>query len=242
MIYYLDMKYFTHMKEKKIVGYLLCVLILFTSTIKVSASSPSFSFYPSSGVVENSQEGFTVDVLIDSGGYELEMARARIQFDPKVVKLVRASKNSSLFQQWPLEQSSTDNTNGVVILTGITDKENEEDIPFYKTETSPDVFCRLEFDVIAPEEESVVLSFEYTGQDQDFMSVIVDGNTQSNVLTIKPQSATFSLNSQNIPETGISPSAMGAIVGIILILVGGFIRSSGSTYYRKRSGTIVLSE
>lgn len=236
------MKYFTHMKEKKIVGYLLCILILITSTIKVSASSPSFSFYPSSGVVENAQEGFIVDVLIDSGDYELNMARARIKFDPKVVKLVRASRNSSLFQQWPLEQSSTDNTNGVVILTGITDKENEEDVPFYKTETSPDVFCRLEFDVVAPKEENVVLGFEYTGKDQDFMSVLIDSNTQSNVLAIKPQSATFSLNSEVIPQTGISPSAMGAIVGVLLILVGGFIRSTGSTYYRKRSGTIVLSE
>jgi hypothetical protein len=230
------------MKEKKIVGYLFCILILITSTIKVSASSHTFSFYPSSGVIENAQEGFTVDVLIDSGSYELNMARARIKFNPKVVKLVKASRNSSLFQQWPLEQSSTDNSNGVVILTGITDKDNEEGVPFYKTDTSPDVFCRLEFDVIAPKNEDIVISFEYTGKDQDLMSVLIDSNTQSNVLTIKPQSASFSLNSQDIPQTGISPSAMGAIVGILLILVGGYIRSNGSTYYRKRTGTIVLSD
>ncbi len=236
------MTYSTHMKQKKIVTYIVCTLLLITSAIKVSALSPSFSFYPSSGVVQDAQEGFTVDVLIDSGGYELSQARAMIKFNPKVIKLVKASKNSSLFDQWPLEESSTDNINGVVILTGMTQEDNEGGVPFYKTDTSPDVFFRLEFDVVTTQKEDIILSFEYSGQDQDFMSVLIDSDTQNNVLAVKPQSATFSLNSQDIPETGLNPSAIGAIVGIILILVGGYIRSTGSTYFRKRTGTIVLSD
>ena len=242
MIYYLHMTYSTHMKQKKIVGYFLCLLILISSSIKASASSPSFTFYPSSGVVQDAQEGFTVDVLIDSGSNELSKARAMIKFDPKVIKLVRASKNSSLFEQWPLEQSSTDNINGVVILTGVTQEDSQEGTPFYITDTSPDVFFRLEFDVITTKEEDIVLSFEYSGQDDDFMSVLIDSDTQNNVLTVKPQSATFSLNLQDIPQTGLNPSAIGAVIGIILILAGGYIRSTGSIYFRKRTGTIVLSD
>ncbi len=74
------------------------------------------------------------------------------------------------------------------------------------------------------------------------MSVLIDSDTQNNVLTVKPQSATFSLNLQDIPQTGLNPSAIGAVIGIILILAGGYIRSTGSIYFRKRTGTIVLSD
>lgn len=230
------------MKQKKIVQYLICILILSISFVKVDASTPSFSFYPSSGVVKDAKEGFTVDVLIDSGSYELSKARAMIKFNPKLIQLRRAFRNNSLFQQWPEEQSSTDNLYGVVILTGLTEEDNEEEIPFYKTDTSPDVFFRLEFDVIATKKEDIVLTFEYSGEDKDFMSVLIDSDTSENVLSFKPQSATFSLNGEDIPQTGISLSALGSILGILLILAGGYIRNTSSMFFKKRTGTIVLSE
>jgi len=242
MLYYLHMVYSTYMKQKKIVQYLICILILSISFVKVYASTPSFSFYPSSGIVGDSKEGFTIDVLIDSGSYELSKARAMIKFDPELIQLRKASRNSSLFEQWPDDESSTDNENGVVILTGITQEDNEEEIPFYKTETTPDVFFRLEFDVVTTEKEDIVLSFEYTGEDEDFMSILIDSDTTNNVLSIEPQSATFSLTGEDIPETGISLSTLGSILGILLILAGGYIRTSSKIFFGKRTGTIVLSD
>lgn len=236
------MVYSTYMKQKKIVQYLICVLILSLSFIKVHASTPSFSFYPTSGIVKDAKEGFTLDVLIDSGSYELSKARARISFNPKNIQLRRALRNNSLFEQWPEDQSSTDNTNGVVILTGITEEENEEEIPFYKTDASPDVFFRLEFDVITTKNEDIILSFEYTGEDKEYMSVLIDSDTSENVLALKPKSVSFSLNEEDIPKTGISLSAIGSIVGILLILAGGYIRTTSKTFFSKKTGTIVLSD
>ncbi len=240
MLYYLHMIYSTYMKQKKIVQYLFCIFIFILSFIKVSAASPSFSFYPSSGIVKNTQEGFTLDILIDSGTYELNKARAVIKFDPKVIQLRKASRNTSLFEGWPEDQSSTDNINGVIMLTGIT--QDNEEVPFYKTDTSPDVFARFEFDVITTEKQDFVLNFEFSGEDEELMSVLIDNESTENILAIKPLSAIFSLTGEDIPKTGISMSALGAILGVLLILVGGYIRTSSNIFFRKRTGTIVLSE
>ena len=229
------------MNRKKIGEIFIVLLILSLSTLKIYASEPSFSFYPSGGIIENVEEGFTVDILIDSGGYEITKARVVVRFDPKIVQLRGAMKNSSLFEEWPSDEMSTDNREGIVMLTGITSSGG--DILMYKTSGSPDVFARLQFDVISSKSDQVTLSFEYQGEDELLRSVLMSAGTSSeNVLTSKPASATYSLDSEQIPETAIDMNSLGIIVGILLMLVGAFVRNGKYNVFEKRRGTIVLEE
>ena len=227
------------MKKKGLI--FLLFLLLTLSIPKVYAADASFSFYPSSGIVEDVTEGFTVDILIDSGGYELSKARAVIKFDPSVVQLSKAMKNNSLFEEWPLDQSTTDNTNGIVMLTGITSSDGL--VPYYKTATSPDVFARLEFDIVDESAEKILLSFEYSGEDELFQSVLISaGKDTQNVLLSVPSSVTFLIDDDIVPSTSIDMNTLGIGIGILLILVGGFVRGSTINFSKQRRGTIVLED
>lgn len=228
------------MNRKKIGEIFVALLILSISSLSLYASQPSFSLYPSSGVVANVQEGFTVDVLIDSGGYEIAKARAVIKFDPEIIQLKTASRNNSLFEQWLTDESSTDNTYGIIILTGSTAEGSI--LPLYKTDGDPDVLARLEFDVVTTEsDDEVILTFGYDEEDELLNSIIMTSGTSStNVLAAEPLSATFSLSSEDIPETAIDINVIGIVTGIILMLVGGFIRGSKMNPFDKRRGTVVL--
>jgi len=228
-----------NMKKKGLIFLLFFLLTL--SIPKVYAADASFSFYPSSGIVEDVKEGFTVDILIDSGGYELSKARAVIKFDPSVVQLSKAMKNNSLFEEWPLDQSTTDNTNGIVMLTGITSSDGL--VPYYKTATSPDVFARLEFDIVDESAEKILLSFEYSGEDELFQSVLISaGKDTQNVLLSVPSSVTFLIDDDIVPSTSIDMNTLGIGIGILLILVGGFVRGSTINFSKQRRGTIVLED
>ncbi|OGC44222.1 hypothetical protein A2400_01565 [candidate division WS6 bacterium RIFOXYB1_FULL_33_14] len=228
-----------NMKKKGLI--FLLFLLLTLSIPKVYAADASFSFYPSSGIVEDVKEGFTVDILIDSGGYELSKARAVIKFDPSVVQLSKAMKNNSLFEEWPLDQSTTDNTNGIVMLTGITSSDGL--VPYYKTATSPDVFARLEFDIVDESAEKILLSFEYSGEDELFQSVLISaGKDTQNVLLSVPSSVTFLIDDDIVPSTSIDMNTLGIGIGILLILVGGFVRGSTINFSKQRRGTIVLED
>jgi len=228
-----------NMKKKGLI--FLLFLLLTLSIPKVYAADASFSFYPSSGIVEDVKEGFTVDILIDSGGYELSKARAVIKFDPSVVQLSKAMKNNSLFEEWPLDQSTTDNTNGIVMLTGITSSDGL--VPYYKTATSPDVFARLEFDIVDESAEKILLSFEYSSEDELFQSVLISaGKDTQNVLLSVPSSVTFLIDDDIVPSTSIDMNTLGIGIGILLILVGGFVRGSTINFSKQRRGTIVLED
>lgn len=227
------------MRRKKLGVISLSVLILLLSFMGVHALEPSLSFYPSSGVISNIEEGFTIDILIDSGGYEVDKVRAVVKFDPAVLQLRRALRDNSLFELWPDDQQSTDNTEGIVMLTGVIQTEGT---PLYVTQDLPEVLARLEFDVITQEKQDVVFEFEHSGLDEELKSVIIDGTSSLNILTTKPSSATFYLDIEDIPETGIDMNSLGIIVGIVLILVGAFVRSSRIEILPTRRGTVVLSE
>jgi len=228
------------MRVKKIGGILLMLLILSISAVKIYAADASFSFYPSSGIVKDVNEGFTVDILIDSGSYEISKARAVVKFDPKIVKLREAYRNDNLFEEWVEGETSTDNTNGIIMLTGqTTDIEKKV---YYVTEGDPDVFARLEFEVVTTSSKPVVLEFQYSGEDESLMSVILkSGSPTVNVLNSKPASATFSIDGTDVPDTAIDSNTVGIILGVILILVGGFVRSTKVNVFKGRRGTIVLS-
>ena len=127
---------------------IITLVFFFSGMIFVSptlAAEPSFSIYPAGGIVTNKNEGFTVDVMIDSAGEELTSARFVITFDPTYLKLVKTEKNNALFAQWPEDGASIDNTNGVVMLTGFSQSGTDE---LYTTGSSPDIMARLNFQVL----------------------------------------------------------------------------------------------
>ncbi len=216
------------------------VFLFFLIPSFVYASEPMFSFYPGEGDAYDSGDGFTVDILIDSGGEELVEARAVITFDPSMLKVTEAKRNNSLFLTWPSDESTIDNENGVVMLTGFT---QSGEGTLYSTDGDPDVFARLTFEIL--EEGETSLEWEYSGENESFKSVLMkDGSPPQNVLNSKPDSATFNLitgESVTAPDTGLDPESTQILAGAGLALLGSFllIFKPGST---KKSGTVVIYE
>ncbi len=229
------------MNVKKIVGVLVFVLIVcFLFPQKGFASEPTFSFHPDSGVVKSVSDGFTIDVLIDSGGEDITKARFTVKFDPQVIQLKKANRNNSLFEQWPADESTIDNKNGLVMLTGFTQSGSSE---LYNSNGDADVMARLEFEVVSQSEKEVLLSFEYSGEDELFSTVLVkDGSPPQNVLLSKPTSAKLTLSGYVNPSTSVEATHLGIALGVIFIGVGIFLTSSKSPSFRKKRGTVVLYE
>lgn len=223
---------------------ILAVLLLSIGPNLASASSGEFTLYPPGGNAYDSGEGFTVDILIDSGGNELVEARAVITFDPELVKVTEAKRNNSLFLTWPSDESTIDNENGVVMLTGFTQSGTGEP---YITEGDPDVFARLTFEVL--KEGELTLDWEYSGNNETFTSVMTtDGSPPDNILEAKPDSGVYTLIISGTaqppiesPETGIDFKGYEIVVGFCLVLIGAYlmITKPGPT---KKSGTVVIYE
>ena len=226
---------------KKLGLFFLTLLILSVSSIASYAQTPSFSFYPSNGTVRDASKGFTVDILIDSAGESITKARFAIKFDPTQIKVINASKNNTLFDQWPEDESTIDNQRGMIMLTGFT--QSGGSLGLYTTASEPDVMARLQFEVITDKKEDVLLSFEFSGTDQMFKSVIMrDGSPPQNVLTTVSSPARFSLTGFVTPSTAIEPSHVGIVLGILLIAVGIFVRNIKDSTFTKKRGTVVLYE
>ncbi|MDX9739352.1 MAG: hypothetical protein RBT33_03275 [Candidatus Dojkabacteria bacterium] len=226
---------------KKLGLFFLTLLILSVSTVASYAQSPNFLFYPSNGTVKDSSKGFTVDILIDSAGEKISKARFAIKFDPTQIQVVNASKNNTLFDQWPEDESTIDNQRGMIMLTGFT--QSGTTTPLYVTGSEPDVMGRVQFEVITESEDDVVLSFEFSGTDEMFKSVIMkDGSPPQNILTTISEPAVFSLTGFISPSTAIEPSHIGIVLGILLIAVGIFVRNIKDSTFTKKRGTVVLYE
>ena len=227
------------MSKKLVIYFFIAGILIFTPSVVLA--SPTFSIYPSNGTIKDVSKGFTVDVLINSDEEEVTKARFAITYDPKIIKVVKASRNNSLFDQWPDDESTIDNTRGMVMLTGFT--QSGGDKPLYTTNGDPDVMARLEFEVVTNKKENAVLNFEYSGTDELFNSVIMkDGSPPQNILSTRPTSATFTIGTFKSPSTAIEPSQIGVIAGIVLIGIGIFVRNTRSNIFRKRKGTVVLYE
>jgi len=214
-------------------------LILVKPTITYGAE-PSFSLYPKGGTVVNKNNGFVVDVIIDSGGEKLTSAKFTLLFDPEILQLKKAERNNSLFAQFPEDESSLDNENGVVLLTGFTQSGANT---LYQTSEKPDVFARLTFNVL--KEGEAILDWEYGGTGTTFnTSMFKDGSPPQNVLSTKPESATFTIG-----EVILDPSTVNTaipidkyilVTGAVLILFGAFMVFTKPSNFRKKSGTVVV--
>lgn len=222
---------------KKLIKTILILLIFAFYPISfVNASDPSFSFYPAGGVVANKDEGFTVDVMIDSGSQELVSARFVVTFDPRYLQLTKAERNNSLFAQWPEDESTLDNTNGVVMLTGFSQSGTEEP---YVTDGSADVIARLTFDVI--KSGQTTLNWEFNGTNSSFKSIMLkDGSPPQNILVTTPKAATFVVG--KVINTGLSWDKYVLIGGFVMILFGGMMIFSRPRTFGKRRGTIIEYE
>ncbi len=228
------------MYSKDIVKLTLSLLLFcFFFLSPVNAATPSFTFYPAGGIVRDSSKGFTVDVLIDSGGEEVASAKFTVLFDPSVLRLTKVEKNSTLFVQWPEDESSVDNDNGVALLSGFTQSGTGD---AYVTDSTADVMARLTFQVLSA--TTTTLDWEYGGSNGVFdTQILKDGSPPVNILTVKPAVATFQMGK------GLDTSKVNTAVfdgkylffgGIVLLLFGGFMVFSRPSMYRKKRGTIVV--
>lgn len=209
--------------------------IFFVSPVR--AQSPSLSFYPESGIIKDVDEGFTVDVLLDSGEEELVKTRMVFTFDPSQIQITKASRNNSLFQQWPDDESTLDNENGVVMLTGFTQSGSGQ---LYKTSEEADVLARIEFEIITDDTQAEIpLEWEFTGSDELFQSVLVaDGSPPQNVLETRPTDGLYAIG--ELTQTAIDPRYIPFIISGLLILIAGVIISSKPEFTRKKYGTVVV--
>ena len=238
---------FCNMQIKKdiFIKILIVLILLITSPVLVSASSGKFTLYPSGGKAYDSGEGFTVDILIDSGGESLVEARSVITFDPELVEVTEAKRNNSLFLTWPADESTIDNENGVVMLTGFTQSGTGDP---YITEGDPDVFARLIFKVL--KEGDLTLDWEYSGTNESFKSIMMkDGSPTQNILVSKPDSATYTLvlgssgssSGTDTPSTGLEFKVSEVIVGSVLVFLGMYLMIAKPAL-TKRTGTVVVYE
>ncbi len=227
---------------------LFSTIFLLSGTSVVHAA-PSFSMRPVQQTVTNARE-FTIEVLIDSDSKEIIKARAVVTFDPTLAKIVKAERNNLLFTQFPSNEQSTDNTNGVFMLTGFTQSGSGEP---YVTGNSPDVFAKVTF---KPLKDGIInFDWEFSGEDAPFKTVIVtDGSPPQNILTVKPASVSritlvdtdkpYGQGAQ-IPVTGIFDrfgiaTGLGAIaVGTGFFLISGVLYQTATWYQNKRKRTLV---
>jgi len=234
---------FCNMQIKKLLFVkIFIILILTISPTLISASGGEFTLYPSGTKAYDRGEGFTVDILIDSNGESLIKARSVITFDPELVKVTEAKRNNSLFLTWPVDESTIDNKNGVIMLTGFTQSGTGQP---YLTEGDNDVFARLSFEIL--EEGELTLDWEYSGIDESFNSVMMtDGSPPLNILTTKPDSATYTLLIgdavvDTAPDTGAEFEFSEMLVGFCLVVLGMYLMIAKPAP-TKRSGTVVIYE
>ncbi len=229
------------MRVKKFLTIVFSFLFFFFfSSSAILAIEPSFSFFPAGGIVVDKSKGFSVDILIDTAGQEAMSAKFVVLFDPTVLRLTKAERNSTLFSQWPEEESSIDNDNGVVMLGGFTQSGTGSP---YVTSGDPDIMARLTFEVLKEKETS--LDWEYNTNNGVFdTNIMKEGSPPTNILTKKPYSVTFQIGGGSVlkpdVDTGIFDSKYLIIVGAVLLLFGGFMIFTRPNFYRRGKGTVVV--
>lgn len=226
---------------KKLLTTSLFFLLLFPFFGSFSyASEPMMSFYPKGGSVLNKDNGFIVDILINTAGQEIALAKFTVLFDPDFLQLRKAERNNTLFNQFPQDEASTDNENGVILLTGFT---QSGEGTLYTTGEKSDVFARLTFDVL--QEGQTVLDWEYVGTGTTFDTVFLkDGSPPQNILMRRPDSATFTVGDAiidpSIPRTFVSVDRYILITGIVLVLFGGILVLTKPRGVKGKKGTVLI--
>lgn len=232
------------MKAKNFSTIVALLIGSFMFSSQAFASNPSFSLYPESGMVVDATKGFSVDIRINTDGEKSSSARFTLLFDPEFLKLTKAERNSSLFEQWPEDETTIDNDNGVVMLTGFTQSVTEDDT--YITNGKFDIIARLTFKVL--QEGITTLDWEYDTNNGIFDTYIMrDGSPPINMLMSRPVSGTYKIGSGG---TQLDPSTVDTaiefdwryvvVTGLVMLLFGGFMIFTRPDMYRRRKGTVVI--
>lgn len=228
---------------KIVVSFLLTFVFCCFLPQKSFAAEPSFSFYPAGGVVQDEEKGFTVDVIINTGGEKIVSAKFVALFDPTVLRLTKAERNRTFFVNWPDDESTLDNDNGVIMLSGFTQSGNGE---LYSSSPEGDVIARLTFSVLRS--KTTYLDWEYETNNGIFETKMEkDGSPPQNILKNKPTAIVLQMAGGG---SGLDPSTVKTgvfdgpkyllIVGAILILFGGFMIFTRPNVYRRGKHTVVV--
>lgn len=225
----------------KIKASLLLSLLLVLGVGVADVNAATFSLNPDAGTIVE-DESFIIDILIDTEGVEVTKATAVLTFDPALVQIVKAERNSSLFATYPEDNQSTDNENGVLMLTGFSQSGAADP---YITTGDPDVFARITFKGVGTGE--LDLLWEYSGFDDPFKTVIMsDGSPPQNTMDGAPTGGRFAIAEAGTISTSTIPyTAIGgledAYVGIA-IFVASLILGGGIWFYGKGSGKYISSD
>jgi hypothetical protein len=252
-------QYIQNIMELKVIKKLLITTIFTTSLItlttfsqlnKIYAASPSFSVSPASGYVKVGTD-FVFDIKVDSAGNTLSLARAVLTYDPTMVKIIKAEKNSAIFCSWPQDQQTVDNVNGVLMVTAFCQSGNSG---VYKTVGEADVLARVTMRALKA--GSVDFKWQWTGEDQAFKSVLIeDGSPPQNLLSPAPMSFKFiaavittPTTPPTTPKTGIFETETYIIAGIVfgaaLLIFGGttLLLMTNKRMINRKFKTLVIYE
>jgi hypothetical protein len=204
----------------------------------ISAFAGELKINPTLGRVVKGEE-FIIDILIDSEGSSLVEATAVIVFDPTLIQITEVKRNASLFDTFPENEQTTDNDNGVIMITGFTQSGNGT---LYNTSGDPDVLVRVTFE--ANREGTVDFEWEYSGSNEPFKSVLMkDGSPPTNVLSSKPSSVTFTIleddSGNTTPTTGLMDNT--SLSFAIGIFVAGVALTIGIVILNKNQGYKLIS-
>lgn len=231
----------------KSVVLIFAFISLFFSPSLVSAADATFSIRPNKGTVkENSR--FVNDILIDTKGSEVTLARAVLLFNPKYIEVMKAEYNASLFCTYPSDDRTIDNTYGVVMITGFCQSGTSG---LYSTEGDADVFARITYKVKTAGE--IDIEWKFSGKDEPFNTIILkDGSPPSPVLTTKPEPAKFVVSGYVVddgddgngttPTTGYALSGTFILAGIFLVILGAIYSKYGGEKVDSKRKTVVVYE
>ena len=138
------------------------------------------------------------------------------------------------------DESTLDNENGVVLLTGFTQSGGGT---LYQTSQKPDVFARLTFEIL--KEGEAVLDWEYGGSSTVFNTAMYkEGSPPQNILNSRPESATFVIGNAILDpstvDTAIPIDKYVLVTGAVLILFGAFMVFTKPSTFRKKKGTVIV--
>ncbi|MFH1547354.1 MAG: cohesin domain-containing protein [bacterium] len=205
----------------KFIVRLFTVFILFLFLDKGSTLAAGATMYlsPATGSYDSGEE-FTVDIMIDSGGDDVQTARAAISYDSDVVQ-VKAVSHSNIFCQFPDSGYEVDNTNGQMILTGFCQDEH------YATVGDADILGRITFDAVGGGTANVEFNFDGT-DDADMTYMLEPGSPPQQLDMTEPTGATFTISGSatgggdDLPDTGIRVN-VGITFGVSLVLLSLFV-------------------
>lgn len=225
---------------RKIKASLLLSLLLTLGYGVGDVNAATFTLNPDAGTLVNG-ETFIIDILIDSEGDEIIQATAVLTFDPSLVQIVKAERNSSLFATYPDGNQSTDNENGVLMLTGFS--QSGAAAP-YKTTGEPDVFARVTFTAI--NEGELRVEWEYTGFDDPFKTIMLsDGSPPQNTMDGEPAAGRYAI--QDADKIAPGSVVYAGISGIddvyigIAIFIASLILGTGIWIYARASDRLITS-